>query len=243
MRFEDQHVVGTGGTRGIGRAITEAFLAEGATVHATYRSGDEAAEALRAEAGDAAERLVLAKVDLGDPAAVADLWARLEDTPVTSLVNNAGIRRDGILATMSEEDWGAVIDTNLTGGYRMAKEAVKNMLPRRYGRIVFVTSPAGRVGFEGQGNYAASKAGQVGLARALCKEVAKRKITVNCVSPGFIETELIADLPEDLARSYKASVPMRRFGTPAEVASAVLYLASPEAAYVTGSVLEVTGGI
>ena len=243
MRFEDQNVVVTGGTRGIGRAITEAFLAEGATVHATYRSGDEAAEALRAAVGDAAERLVLAKVDLGDPEAVAGFWAGLEETPVAALVNNAGIRRDGILATMSEEDWGAVIDTNLSGGYRMAKEAVKNMMGQRYGRIVFVTSPAGRVGFEGQGNYAASKAGQVGLARALCKEVAKRKITVNCVSPGFIETELIADLPDDLAKSYKASVPMRRFGAPAEVASAVLYLASPEAAYVTGSVLEVTGGL
>jgi 3-oxoacyl-[acyl-carrier protein] reductase len=243
MRFTDQHVVVTGGTRGIGRAISEAFLVEGATVHAVYRSGDEAAEALRDAAGEAAERLVLARVDLGDPDAVTGFWTGLADTPVSVLVNNAGIRRDGILATMSEEDWGAVLDTNLSGGFRMAKEAVKNMLPQRYGRIVFVTSPAGRVGFEGQGNYAASKAGQVGLARALCKEVAKRKITVNCVSPGFIATDLIADLPEDLARSYKGSVPMRRFGEPAEVASAVLYLASPEAAYVTGSTLEVTGGL
>ena len=243
MRFSDQHVVVTGGTRGIGRAISEAFLAEGATVHATYRSGDEAAEALRKAAGDAAERLVLSRVDLGDPDVVTAFWEGLADTPISALINNAGIRRDGILATMSEEDWGAVIDTNLSGGYRMAKQAVLNMLPRRYGRIVFVTSPSGRFGFQGQGNYAASKAGQVGLARALCKEVAKRKITVNCVSPGFIATELISDLPEEMARSYKDSVPMRRFGEPAEVASAVLYLCSQEAAYVTGSTLEVTGGL
>lgn len=243
MRFENQTVVVTGGTRGIGRAISEAFLAEGATVHATYRSGDAAAEELRQAAGDAAERLHLARVDLGDAAAVEEFWKTLEDVPVSVLVNNAGIRKDGVLAMMSEEDWSAVIDTNLSGGYRMAKHGVKNMMGARYGRIVFVTSPAGRVGFEGQGNYAASKAGQVGLARALCKEVAKRKITVNCVSPGFIATDLISDLPEDLAKSYKSSVPARRFGEPSEVASAVLYLSSKEASYITGATLEVTGGL
>ena len=243
MRFTDQHVIVTGGTRGIGRAISEAFLAEGATVHATYRSGDEAAEAMRREAGDAAERLVLARVDLGIPEAVTAFWEGLAETPVSVLINNAGIRRDGILATMSEEDWGAVLDTNLSGGYRMAKAAVLNMLPQRYGRIVFITSPAGRFGFDGQGNYAASKAGQVGLARALCKEVAKRKITVNCVSPGFIATELIGDLPEELVAAHKKSVPMKRFGEPEEVADAVLYLSSRGASYITGSVLEVSGGL
>ncbi len=243
MRFEEQHVIVTGGTRGIGRAISEAFLAEGAEVHATYRGDEEAAEALRASVGEAAERLHLARVDLCDPAAVEGFWEELEETPISVLVNNAGIRRDGILATMSEENWNAVLETNLTGGYRMARQAVKNMLGRRYGRILFVTSPAGRVGFEGQGNYAASKAGQVGLARALCKEVAKRGITVNCVSPGFIETELIADLPPERVKTYRAGIPARRFGTPAEVAGAVLYLASPEASYVTGATLEVTGGL
>ena len=242
MRFEDQHVVVTGGTRGIGAAITRAFLAEGASVHGTYRGDEAAAERLREEAGPAAERLHLDRVDVTDPGAVAGYWESLEETPISVLVNNAGIRRDALLATLSEEDWGAVLETNLSGGYRMAKHAVLNMLRSRYGRIVFVTSPAARVGFEGQGNYAASKAGQVGLARALCKEVARKKITVNCVSPGFIETELIADLPEKTAEAYRASVPMRRFGTPVEVASAVLYLASPEAAYVNGATLEVTGG-
>jgi 3-oxoacyl-[acyl-carrier protein] reductase len=117
------------------------------------------------------------------------------------------------------------------------------MLTERYGRILFVTSPAGRFGFEGQGNYGASKAGQIGLARSLCKEVAKRGITVNCVSPGFVATELLDDLPEKTVAAHKASVPMRRFGKPEEVASAVMYLASREAAYITGAVLEVTGGL
>jgi 3-oxoacyl-[acyl-carrier protein] reductase len=243
MNFQQQHVVVTGGTRGIGRAICEAFLAQGANVHATYRGNDQAAEALRADAGEAAERLHLSRVDLADSSAVTGFWEALAETPVSVLVNNAGIRRDGVLAMMSEQDWGDVIETNLTGGYRMAKQAVQNMMRQRYGRIVFVTSPAGRVGFEGQGNYAASKAGQVGLARALCKEVAKRGITVNCVSPGFIATDLIADLPEALAKSYKASVPMRRFGEPREVAQAVRWLCSDEAGYITGSVLEVTGGL
>ncbi|MEL6907412.1 MAG: SDR family oxidoreductase, partial [Planctomycetota bacterium] len=136
-----------------------------------------------------------------------------------------------------------VLSTNLTGSYTMAKFAVQNMMRQRYGRIVFTTSPAGRFGFEGQGNYSASKAGQVGLMRSLAKEVAKRKITVNCVSPGFIATELIEDLPAELAASYKKSVPAKRFGTPEEVASAVLFLCSADASYITGTTLDVTGGL
>ena len=124
-----------------------------------------------------------------------------------------------------------------------AKFAVQNMMRQRYGRILFTTSPAGRFGFEGQGNYSASKAGQVGLMRSLCKEVAKRKITVNCVSPGFIATELLDDLPDALRDEYRKSVPAKRFGTPEEVASAVLYLASAEASYITGATLDITGGL
>lgn len=243
MRFEDQHIVVTGGTRGIGRAISLAFLAEGGHVHATYRGNQEAAEALREAAGDAAERLQLAAFDAADHDAAQEFWGGLEDTPVSVLVANSGIRRDGILATMSPTDWDDVLRANLTGGYTMAKFAVQNMMRQRYGRILFTTSPAGRFGFEGQGNYSASKAGQVGLMRSLCKEVAKRKITVNCVSPGFIATELIDDLPDELRTSYKKSVPAKRFGEPAEVASAVLYLASEEASYITGATLDVTGGL
>ena len=243
QRFTDQHAIVTGGTRGIGRAISLALLAEGAFVHATYFGNDAAAERLREEAGDAGERLAFAKFDVGDHGACESFWNGLGETPISILVNNSGIRRDSILPTMSVEDWDDVIRTNLSGGAYMAKFGVQNMMRQRYGRIIFVTSPAGKQGFEGQGNYCASKAGQIGLIRALSKEVAKRKITVNAVSPGFIGTELIDDLPADLAKAYKQTVPMRRFGEPAEVASGVLYLASPEASYVTGTTLEVTGGL
>ena len=246
MRFAGQTVVVTGGTRGIGRALTRAFLTEGATVHATYRAGDEAAEALREACGELAERLSLHRFDVADHGAVESFWAELDARAsggVQVLVNNAGLRRDGVAAMMRPEDWHAVLDTNLTGGFHMAKFAVLAMMRRRYGRILFVTSPAGRFGFEGQTNYAASKAGQIGLARSLSKEVAKRGITVNCLSPGFVETELIADLTQERAAAYRSMVPMGRFGTPEEVASAALFLASREAAYVTGTTLEVAGGL
>lgn len=244
--FSGQTAVVTGGTRGLGRAISEALLDAGAAVHATYRGNDQAAEAFRAELGERAERLALHRFDVADHGAVEAFWQDLEERApdgVQVLVNNAGIRRDGVLAMLSPENWSAVIETNLTSGFSMSKFAVLNMMRRRYGRIVFVTSPAGRFGFEGQGNYSASKAGQVGLARSLSKEVARRGITVNCVSPGFVETELLEDLPEEQLAAYRSQVPLRRFGAPAEVASATLFLASREAAYVTGSTLEVSGGL
>lgn len=247
QRFTDQHVVVTGGTRGLGRSMSLSFLAEGAHVHATFAGNEAAAEAL-AQAAEAqqpgsSERLTCRRFDVSDHDAVEGFWNEIGDTHVSVLVNNAGVRSDALLATMSPSEWERVLSTNLTGGYAMSKFAVLNMMRKRYGRILFISSPAGRFGFEGQGNYSASKAGQVGLMRSLCKEVAKRKITVNCISPGFIETELIADLPDDLVKNYKSTVPMRRFGTPEEVASSVLFLASPDASYITGSVLEVTGGL
>jgi len=244
--FAGQTAVVTGGTRGIGAAIARAFLDCGARVHSVYRSNTAAAEAFAAECGAAAGRLRLQRFDVADHAAVETFWEALEeDEPggVQVLVNNSGIRRDAVLAMMSPEDWSSVIATNLTGCYNMSKFAVRSMMRRRYGRIVMITSPAGGFGFAGQGNYGASKAGQVGLMRSLCKEVATRKITVNCVSPGFIETELIADLSDELKQRYLESVPSGRFGTPAEVAYAVQCLAAPEAAYVTGAILEVSGGL
>jgi 3-oxoacyl-[acyl-carrier protein] reductase len=162
---------------------------------------------------------------------------------VQILVNNAGIRRDEIVGSMPRTSWDRVIAVNLTGSFNMSKFAVLNMLQRRYGRIVMITSPAAQFGFLGQAAYAASKAGQQGLMRSLAREVAKRKITVNCVSPGFIDTDLVADLPEEVKEQHLAMVPMNRFGTGAEVAYAVLALCSPRASYIHGTTLEVTGGI
>lgn len=235
----------TGATRGIGRAITEALLAQGATVVGLYGGNHEAAESLMEACGQYEGRLRLRQLDVSDYEAVAAFFAELEtawDT-LDILVNNAGIRRDAVLAMMKEEDWRRVLDVNLTGGYTMSKFAVPLMMKQKYGRIVFITSPMGHLGFAGQSNYAASKAGQIGLMKSLSKEVAKRKITVNCVSPGFIATDLIDDLPETQMKEYKKMVPANRFGTPVEVAEAVLFLLSGRAAYINGAVLEITGGL
>jgi 3-oxoacyl-[acyl-carrier protein] reductase len=244
--FGGQIAVVTGGTRGIGGAVTRGFLEAGATVRAIYRGDEGAARAFADRAAAHAPRLTLHRVDVADAAAVEAFWLETEDAVpagVQILVNNAGIRRDAIVGTMSAEDWRAVLDTNLTGSFLMAKHAVRSMMLGRYGRIVFVTSPSGGHGFAGQGNYAASKAGQVGLMRALSREVARKGITANCVSPGFVETDLVADLPEEKRKEHLSMVPIGRFGKPAEIAWAVLALCSKEASYVNGAVLEVTGGI
>ncbi len=243
--FSEQTVIVTGGTRGIGAAVSTAFLNAGAKVVATYAGNDERAAAFRAAQGEKAGNLFCEKFDVADYAAVEAFYKAFPDKygPLQVLVNNAGIRRDSVLAMMPEADWRRVIDANLTGTFNMSKFAVQLMMTERYGRIVCVTSPSGRIGIEGQANYAASKAGQVALARSLSKETAKRGITVNCVSPGYIDTELLSDLPPELAKEYKQSVPLKRFGKPEEVAAAVLFLACREASYVTGSTLEVTGGL
>jgi 3-oxoacyl-[acyl-carrier protein] reductase len=246
LSFADQTVVVTGGTRGLGRAMTLGFLEAGARVWATYHSSEEAARALLDQAGGSESRLKLARFDVGDYDATSAFWEQIEkQVPdgVQALVHNAGIRRDAVLAMMSLQDWSGVIDANLTGSFNMCKFGVQHMLRRRYGRIVLVTSPARDRGFEGQANYAASKAGQVGLMRCLAREVAKRGITVNCVSPGFIDTELIADLPEERRKQYLAQVPLRRFGRPEEVAYAVRALCAEQATYITGTTLEVAGGL
>ena len=245
LEFEEKKAVVTGATRGIGKAITEALLVKGATVIGLYGGNYQAAEAFAVECAQYGERLRLHQLDVSNYQEVADFFVDFEaefDT-LDILVNNAGIRRDAVLAMMKEEDWRRVLDVNLTGGYNTAKFAVPLMMKQKYGRIVFITSPMGHLGFAGQSNYAASKAGQVGLMKSLSKEVAKRKITANCVSPGFISTDLIDDLPEVQMKEYKKMVPAGRFGTPVEVAEAVLFLCSDRAAYINGAVLEITGGL
>jgi 3-oxoacyl-[acyl-carrier protein] reductase len=243
--FSHKKVVITGATRGIGKAIAEKFIAHNATIigiyHANYEAAARMSEQYQAKGAD----LTLYQCDVADPDAVSKLYKELEEThgTIDVLVNNAGIRNDAIAALMSSDQWRSVIDINLGGSFYMAKGAVPLMLKQKYGRIIMITSPVAWLGIAGQTNYGAAKAGQIGLMRSLAKEVARKKITVNCVAPGFIETELIDSIDEKLRESYRKTVPMNRFGTPAEVAEAAFFLASPYASYITGAVLDITGGL
>ncbi len=247
--FQGRKAVISGATRGIGKAIARAFLEAGATVIGIYNSNRKAADSFMQEWQENASfqenRLFLYQCDISDQASVLKLFNGIEqqfDT-IDILVNNAGIRRDAVLAMMHSDDWHRVIDVNLTGTFNMSKQAVLLMMKQKYGRIIHITSPMAHMGFAGQTNYAASKAGQIGMMRSLSKETAKRKITVNCVSPGFIDTELLEGLTADQLAQYKKLVPMKRFGKPQEVAAAVLFLAGEQASYISGAVLEITGGL
>ena len=223
----------TGGNRGIGRAIAEAFLAQGDKVAVTTRGGG------------APEGALDVRCDVTDPAAVEAAYAEVEAAhgPVEVLVANAGITADTLLLRMSEEDWAGVLDTNLTGSFRLAKRASKGMLRLKRGRIVFISSVVGLLGSAGQVNYAASKAGLVGMARSIARELGSRSITANVVAPGFIETDMTAVLGDEQREAIKAQVPLQRYGTCDEVAQTVLWLTGPGAAYVTGAVIPVDGGL
>ena len=243
--FKGQTVIVTGGTRGIGKSIAESFLKAGARVIVTYSSNEAAASKFKQDNDQFAENVDVQKCDVAKYKEVENLFEYIDRKyeGFEVLINNAGIRKDAVLAMMKESEWHDVLDVNLSGVFFMCKFAVMSLMRKRYGRIINITSPSGKYGFEGQANYAASKAGIIALTKSLSKEVARRGITVNCVSPGFIATELIQDLPKELRDSYTAQVPMKRFGKPEEVAACVLFLASREASYVNGSTLEVTGGL
>ena len=226
-------VLVTGGNRGIGAAIAQSFADAGDQVAVTYRSGEPPAGFLGV------------KCDVTDPEQVESAFAEIEAAqgPVEVLVANAGITRDTLVLRMSDEDWDAVLATNLTGSFRVAKRAAKAMLRQRKGRIVFISSVVGLLGSPGQVNYAASKAGLVGMARSLARELGSRGITANVVAPGFIETDMTAALPEATQADYKGRIPLGRFGDTAEVANVVRWISSDEAAYITGAVIPVDGGI
>ncbi|PSC05694.1 beta-ketoacyl-ACP reductase [Alsobacter soli] len=231
----------TGASGGIGGAVARALHGQGATVAI---SGTRR-EALEGLAGDLGERVHVITANLSDKDSVEALVPDAEKAmgQLDILVNNAGVTRDNLFMRMKDEEWDQVIRVNLEASFRLMRAAVKGMMRKRWGRIVSITSVVGTTGNPGQGNYAASKAGLVGMSKSLAAEVASRNITVNCVAPGFIETAMTDVLNEKQKESILGTVPMGRLGTGAEIASAVVYLASQEASYVTGQTLHVNGGM
>ncbi len=226
-------VLVTGGNRGIGRAIAEEFVAQGHRVAVTVRSGE----------GPAGTLSVIA--DVTDSASLDSAFAEVEEKlgPVEILVANAGITRDMLLLRMTDEDFEEVLNTNLTGAFRVVRRATKGMVKARYGRIILISSVVGLLGSAGQVNYSAAKSGLVGMARSITRELGSRGITANVVSPGFIETDLTAVLSEEQQEQYRKNIPAGRFATTDEVARVVTWLASDDAGYISGAVIPVDGGL
>jgi 3-oxoacyl-[acyl-carrier protein] reductase len=223
----------TGGNRGIGLAIARRLAVGGAAVTVTSRSGEQV------------EGLATVTCDVRDAASVDEAFAKVEaeQGPADVVVANAGITRDQLLALMSEDDFTAVLDTNLTGAYRVARRAVRPMMRMRRGRLIFISSVVGLLGSGGQANYAASKAGLVGLARSLARELSSRNITCNVVAPGFVDTDMTAVLPDERKAAILAQVPLGRLASAEEIAGVVAFLAGDDAGYITGAVIPVDGGL
>ncbi|MGD2163569.1 MAG: 3-oxoacyl-[acyl-carrier-protein] reductase [Anaerolineales bacterium] len=245
MEFKDKVAIVTGASRGIGRAIAVELGSLGANVVVNYNTSAEAAEEvvkqIKAHGSDA----IAVQADVSDFEQAKSLIQEgiQHFGELHILVNNAGITRDGLIMTMSEADWDEVSTTNLKSTFNCSKAAIRHMMRKRYGRIVNISSISGMMGNAGQTNYSASKAGQIGFTKALAREVASRKITVNAVAPGFIETDIWDTVPEDIQTGLMDVIPLGRIGAPEEVAKAVAFLASDEAAYITGHILNVDGGM
>ncbi len=231
----------TGSTRGIGLAIAQAFHAAGAKVAVVGRD-QERARSVAAKLGERAAGLSC-DVAEGDQVTAALAAAEAALGPIDILVNNAGLTRDNILLRLSDDDWDAVLDANLKGAFHTTRAVIKGMMKRRGGRIINITSVVGLTGNKGQANYAASKAGLIGFTKSVAKEYASRNILVNCVAPGFVETDMTASLPAEARATLLEEIPLGRLGRPEDVAGTVLFLASDLAAYITGQVLVVDGGM
>lgn len=244
MNLEGKVAIVTGASRGIGRAIAIKFAREGASLVVTATTLENARK-IAAEVEALGQKTLALAVDVADPAAVEAMFASVVETfgKVDILVNNAGITKDGLLLRMKDADWDAVIDVNLKGAFNCVREAAKLMTKARSGRIVNISSVVGEMGNAGQINYSASKAGMIGLTKSAARELAKRGITVNAVTPGFIETDMTAVLSDKVREGLVQQIPLERLGTPDDVANAVFFLVSPMGDYITGHVLSVNGGM
>ena len=245
MLLANKTALVTGASRGIGRATAIELAKAGAKVAVNYAGNRVAAEEVVAQIEAADGQAFMIQADVGDAAAVDAMVKAVVERfgKIDILVNNAGITRDNLIMRMKEEDWDAVIHTNLKGIFNCTKVVTKLMMKQRYGRIVNMTSVVGVMGNAGQSNYAAAKAGVIGFTKSMAKELASRNITVNAVAPGYITTDMTADLPEQAKTDLQSQIPLQRLGNPADVASAVLFLVSPGADYITGQTLHVDGGM
>jgi 3-oxoacyl-[acyl-carrier protein] reductase len=242
FNLSEKRALVTGASGGLGSAIARALYAQGATV-ALSGTKVEALEKLQGELG---ERAKVVPANLSDPAAPARLMQEAEAAlggGVDILVNNAGLTRDGLSMRMKDEDWQAVIDVNLTATFKLCRAAIKGMMGRRFGRIINISSVVGVTGNAGQANYAASKAGMIGLSKSLAQEVASRGITINCIAPGFIVSNMTDVLPESVKEKVLGAIPAGRMGEANDIASGVVYLSSNEASYITGQTLHINGGM
>lgn len=244
MILESKTAIVTGASQGIGRAISMELARQGARVYAAARNLDKI-KAWASDAPDVQDRIVATALDVTDADATEKLIEEVADKNerLDILVNNAGITRDGLLMSMSDEQFDEVIDTNLRGAFRLTRAAVKNMIRARQGRIINISSVTGVMGNAGQANYAAAKAGLIGLTKAVAKEVAKRGVTCNAIAPGFIQTDMTDVLPDKLKEDVKKIIPMQRMGSADEIAGVVAFLASPAASYITGQTITVDGGL